>query len=130
MRKIAIMKCYVSWDDYSGDESFVGQHITEFSEVTDEEFAMLRAHLPTMGTAEYRYVIFEQVTDEELIPKTIADYKKVVAKRIAREKAAAEELAALKAEREAKKAARQNKSKKDQLRALAEELGVKIVAEQ
>jgi len=122
--KIAII---TSRDFYSGDydetHSSIIESITEWEEVTDDEYKTLQFAAPRLG-----FTMLEQPTEpKKFIAKTIADYKaiaKAEAERAAADKLAREEAAL---QRKFKKELKDKASKEKMLAKLSAELGVQIV---
>ena len=109
--------------DYDEYHSKIIESITDWEEVTDEEFMSLQSSSYRMG-----FTVLEQPTEiRKFIAKTVADYKKLVKEENAqREKDRLErEAAALK--RKIKKELKDKVSKEKMLEKLSEELGVEIV---
>ncbi len=124
--KIAIIT--VGYKSYDYDEygqvghSRVVESITDWDEVTDEEFKYLRAMESKLG-----YHVIERPSDTpSFISKTVADYKvyvKAEKKRMAAEKEKREKEALA---RKIKKEAKTKVEKEKMLAKLADELGVDI----
>lgn len=122
--KIAIV---TSRDFYQGEygEDYVRvvDSITDWEEVTDDEFKTLTWAAPRLG-----FTIIERPVDtKKFIAKTIAEYKALAD---AEEKKAAEEKEKREAavlERKFKKDLKDKASKEKMLAKLSEELGVEIV---
>jgi len=125
-RKIAIIKGRDYYNDPYGD-SYSGYHkivesITEWEEVSDDEFRSLKA---ASGNLEF-FIIEQPVDTKKFIAKTIADYKALVKaeeERAAEEKRKREEAAL---QRKFKKELKDKASKEKMLAKLAEELGVSL----
>lgn len=124
--KIAIITTRdINIPDYDGYDSTVtiAQSITDWEEVTDDEFKMLQQASWRVG-----FKIIERPIDTpKYIAKTIADYKAIAAAEEAKvaEEKAKREAAAL--ERKFKKELKDKASKEKMLAKLSEELGVEIV---
>ena len=122
--KIAII---TSSDFYSGeyDETRITivESITDWAEVTDDEFKSLQFASQRIG-----FTVLEQPVDvKKFVAKTVADYKaiaKAEAEREAEEKRKREEAALA---RKFKKELKDKASKEKMLAKLSEELGVEIV---
>jgi hypothetical protein len=121
--KIAIITSRDSYGGYDGEDySKIVESITDWDEVTDDEFKTLQFAAPRLN-----FSILERPTDTpKFIAKTIADYKAICK---AEETRAAEEKkkrdnAAL--ERKFKKELKDKASKEKMLAKLAEELGVSL----
>jgi hypothetical protein len=121
--KIAIIKTFEYTPGYGDDgtETIV-QSITEWEEVTDDEFKTLRAASNRLG-----FIVLEQPTEpRKFIAKTVADYKAYVLAeeaRLAEEKQKREEAAL---ERKFKKELKDKESKIRMLKKLQEELGTEV----
>lgn len=122
--KIAIIKgrninCY---DDYGDSYKKIVDSITDWEEVTDEEFKTL-----TFAANRLDYTLLEQpIGVKAFVTKTIADYKAVAA---AEEKKAAAEKAKREQAALDKKWKKELKTKEDKvklLRKLQEELGEEV----
>lgn len=123
--KIAIIKTrefenYSDYDNYSMQK--IVESITDWEEVSDEDFKTLQFALPRIGCT-----MLERPVDEKVfIAKTISDYK-VYAK--AEEARAAEEKKkkeAVALEKKFKKELKDKASKEAMLKKLADELGVEV----
>jgi FKBP-type peptidyl-prolyl cis-trans isomerase len=133
MRKIAIVKYYAAdiadryGDSYSTE--IIHQHITEFTEVTDEEFEQLQLGL-LHKYGQNRYMILEKIEDQSgFIKKTVKEYQKLLAAQQAQRDREAAEYQAKKDAAAAKKRAKQEVNKAKRLKELATELGVEIVGD-
>lgn len=108
-------------DEYDGYDKIIDS-ITDWEEVTDEEFRSLQ-----LASYKFGYSIIEQPTDTKaFINKTVADYKKLAAeeaRRAAEEKKKREDAAL---QRKFKKELKNKESKEKMLTRLAEELGVDL----
>jgi len=114
---------YDSYGDNYGDV-LVANSITEWEEVTDEEYELLLRAEQHHGTFK---VIEQVVNQKEFIAKTVSDYKKLLAAeeaRLADEKRKKEEAAL---QRKFKKELKDKESKQKMLEKLASELGVEVV---
>jgi hypothetical protein len=131
--RVAIIKmCETShYDDGETTIQLVAQHITDFVEVSDEEFAILKKVYSPYSvygnySASYRYYLVEEVKDSAvLIANTIEEYleaaKKEEQKRKQREAKAKKE----KEERDRKKVEKERKKllgSEEKEKALLEEL--------
>lgn len=119
--KIAIITTGThSYDQYGDDYGRIVESITDWDEVSDDDFKCLKAMEGKLG-----YHVIEQPTDvPAFIKKTVADYKvyvKAEEKRLAEEKAKREKAAL---ERKLKKNLKDKASKLEMLKKLQEELGV------
>lgn len=128
--KIAIISIrkvpYVYYDSYGDNygDVLVANSITEWEEVTDEEYELLLRAEQHHGTFK---VIEQVVNQKEFIAKTVSDYKKLLAAeeaRLADEKRKKEEAAL---QRKFKKELKDKESKQKMLEKLASELGVEVV---
>jgi predicted O-linked N-acetylglucosamine transferase (SPINDLY family) len=104
-------------------DALIGQHCTEFEQVTDEQFELIKRAFSSRDG----YVIIEKIPNmKKLIQNTVADY-------VAQEKARQEEYERMEAERlrlkeeRAAKRLAKKEDKRKQLEQLAKELGVKVV---
>jgi 3-methyladenine DNA glycosylase AlkD len=120
MRKIAIITvhdgCFNSYDDYTR----IVQSITDWAEVTDEEFFALQ-------NASYRKqftIIEQQIDQDEFIKRTVAEYLEEVAKEAAKEAERKEKEAAKRRERELKRKAKDAEAEKALLADLLKKHGV------
>jgi hypothetical protein len=118
--KIAIITTgYESYDRYGDDYGLIVQSITDWDEVTDEDFKCLRTMEGILG-----YHVIERPADAAtFIKKTVADYKayvKAEEQRMADEKVKREKAAL---ERKMKKELKDKKSKTELLAKLVAELG-------
>lgn len=121
--KIAIIKdrSVNVYDDYYGETTkLIAESITEWEEVSDEDFKTLQ-----YAAGRYNYHIVEQPTDTNaFIARTISDYKKLAeseAKKMAEEKAKREKSAL---ERKWKKELKTKEDKMKLLKKLQEELAL------
>jgi len=122
--KIAIITTgYQTYDRYGDDYSRIVDSITDWDEVSDEDFKCLRAMEDKLG-----YHVIERPENAEVfIKKTVADYKayaKAEAARLAAEKEKREKAAL---ERKMKKELKDKASKQKLLERLSQELGVEVV---
>lgn len=103
MYKVCIFEMVSHGHDYYGDEqlSIIASSVTEWQEVTQEEFVLLRQHLP----ANYRLVAFPQ-NQKDIVINTV---KKGI--EFARKKKEEEEKAKLEAERKKTERALKKKAK-------------------
>lgn len=121
--KIAIIK-YIEHCPGYGDDGYemITHIITDWAEVTDDEYKTLRAASSTLG-----FAIIEQPTDlPKFVAKTVADYKAwalAEEARLAEEKKKREEAAL---QRKFKKELKDKASKEAMLKKLADELGVEV----
>jgi hypothetical protein len=119
--KIAIIttKDFYSNDDYDDFSIKIISSITDWQEVSDEDFRDLKAASCIMG-----FRVLERPVDiEKFVPKTIEDYKKLVkaeAEKQAKEKKAREDAALA---RKMKKELKDKASKLKMLQKLHQELG-------
>ena len=123
-RKIAII---TSRDTYCGydDEDYqrIIESITDWDEVTDEEFKTLQFAAPRLG-----FSILERPIDApKFIAKTIADYKAICKAEAEREAAEREKREKAALERKFKKELKDKVSKEKMLAKLAADLGVEVV---
>lgn len=119
--KIAIITTLnVEYDDYGDSYTKVIDSITDWEDVSDEEFKVLQFAAPRLG-----FRLIERPTDmKKFVAKTIADYKtiaKAEAERAEEEKKKREEAALA---RKFKKELKDKESKLKMLKKLQEELGV------
>jgi sorbitol-specific phosphotransferase system component IIBC len=119
-RKIAILKTKDVYYNYGDDRETIATSITDWSEVTHEEYVALC----NMG-ARKNFLVLERPIDEPaFIAQTVADYIKMMkdeAEKEAERKKAAEEAALA---RKIKKEAKTKQQKLEMLKKLQEELGV------
>lgn len=135
-RKIAVVRVYGginydSYGDYSSSSNIV-QHVTDWEEVTEDEFNELHRALAHASTGDYRFMLIEQM-DSIFMSKTVADYRKHLKKQ-EEMRALAEAERLLKAEeaklkREKKKLEKLAKDKEN-FKKLASEMGLKVVDEE
>ncbi len=123
MHKIAIITTkdhYVSsgYDDYSDSKQLIDS-ITDWAEVTEEEYNALRAY---QYQGNYR-VLERPVDTPDFILKTVESYKKHVAKLKQDEEAAKKKREEDAAARKIKKQAKDTQSKRAMLEKLKKELG-------
>jgi hypothetical protein len=108
--------------DYDGYNNKVIESITDWEEVTDDEFKTLQFAGPRLG-----FTLLERPADiKTFVAKTIKDYKaiaKAEADRAAEEKRKREEAAL---QRKYKKELKDKASKEKMLTKLAQELGVDL----
>lgn len=120
-RKIAIIKTIDYYGDYDQCDVVI-QSITDWAEVSDEEYKLLYA-----AQNRLYYRILEQPIDtKKFIAKTIADYKFLVAEeqvRAATEKATRDSKAL---ERRMKKELKDKESKLELFQKLQKELGLEV----
>ena len=122
--RIAIIKTLEYYPGYGdeGSETII-QSITDWAEVTDDEFKTLKAASSSMG-----FVVLEQPVDTpKFVAKTVADYKAFVIAEEARKAEAEKKRDELALERKFKKELKDKASKEKMLAKLSEELGVKLV---
>lgn len=123
--KIAVIKTrefenYSDYDNYSMQK--IVESITEWEEVSDEDFKALQFALPRIGCT----IIERPMNEPAFIAKTLADYKafaKAEEAKAAEEKRKREEAAL---ERKFKKELKDKASKEKMLAKLAKELGVEV----
>lgn len=112
-----------SYDSYNEEYIKIIDSITDWENVSDEEFSTLQFASPRLG-----FKLIERPTDiKKFIAKTITDYKaiaKAEEERAAEEKKNREEAAL---QRKFKKDLKDKASKEKMLARLSEELGVDIV---
>jgi len=122
-RKIAIIKTRDYYPGY-GDDGFevIIQSITDWTEVTDDEYKTLNAASATLG-----FKILEQPIDTpKFVAKTVADYKAWALAEEARKVTEAKERAAKALERKFKKELKDKTTKIAMLKKLQEELGNEV----
>ena len=123
--KIAIIKTHEYCPGY-GDNGYemIVQSITEWEEVTDDEFKTLRAASSRLG-----FMVLEQPTEpKKFIAKTVADYKAYVLAEEARMAEEKKKRAEVALERKFKKELKDKDSKLKMLKKLQEELGVETTS--
>jgi len=118
--KIAIIITKYSYADQYGDDDYrIIDSITNWEEVSDQEFKSLKAMENKLG-----YHVIEQPADTSaFVKKTVSDYKAYVQaeeKRLAEEKEKRDKAAL---ERKLKKEMKDTKSKSELLARLVKELG-------
>jgi hypothetical protein len=120
--KIAIITTAELYYNYGDDRNVVVDSITDWTEVSDEEFKMLSVAQNSLG-----FTLLEQPTDvPKFVAKTVADYLQMVEnqkKKDAEEKLRREEAAL---QRKIKKEAKDQKTKLAMLKKLSDELGVPL----
>jgi hypothetical protein len=133
MKKIAIIRVYGhmtydSYNDYSSASSVV-QHVTDWQEITDEEFWELQAALKHASTGDYQYVMIEQM-DSIFSAKTVKDYqahiRSIEERRRKEQEAYALKAAEAKERRELKKLEKMAKDR-EKFKKMAAEMGLKVV---
>ena len=121
--KIAIIK-FSQYTPGYGDDGYemIAHSITDWAEVTDDEYKTLRAASVTLG-----FTIIEQPTDlPKFVAKTVEDYKAwalAEEARLASEKKKRDQAAL---ERKFRKELKDKASKEAMLKKLADELGVEV----
>lgn len=117
--KIAIITTQDVYYNYGDDHETLVKSITDWEEVSDEDFRMLQ-----QASYKFNFFILEQPTDTKaFIAKTISDYKELVkqeAAKAAEEKRKREERAQ---QRKFQKELKDKESKKALLEKLKAELG-------
>lgn len=117
--KIAIITTQDVYHNYGDDHETLVKSITDWEEVSDEDFRMLQ-----QASYKLNFFILEQPTDTKaFIAKTISDYKELVKKEAAKaaeEKRKREERAQ---QRKFQKELKDKESKKALLEKLKAELG-------
>lgn len=121
MHKIAIIKVADIWnqDEYDGYSTKVAESITDWEDVSHEDFLLLKA-------AEYKfeYKVIERITDlPTFIPKTIADYKAILLKEQQEREAAEKKRKDAALAKKIKKEAKDKEGKLALFKKLKEELG-------
>lgn len=121
--KIAIVKFIEHCPGY-GDDGYemIAHSITDWAEVTDDEYKTLRAASSTLG-----FTIIEQPTDlPKFVAKTVEDYKAWALAEAAREAADKKKREQAALERKFKKELKDKASKEAMLKKLAQDLGVNL----
>jgi hypothetical protein len=118
--KIAIIKTFDYYPGYGDDgHEVIIQSITDWEEVTDDEFKTLEAASRTLG-----FKMLEQPTDlPKFVAKTVKDYKAWALAEEARRAKEAKDRADKALERKFKKELKDKDSKLKMLKKLQEELG-------
>lgn len=122
-RKIAIIKTFEYCPGY-GDDGYetIVQSITDWAEVSDEDFKTLHAASTVLG-----FKLIEQPTDlPKFVLKTVADYKAWALAEEARQAEEKKKREKTALERKFKKELKDKASKEAMLRKLAEDLGVDL----
>ncbi len=131
MRKVAVIRVhgyYRGGNDYdSYDRESLIQSVTEFQEITDEEFVMLQCELPLLNKGDTSYMLIEQ-TPDTFIGKTVEAYVKRLEKEKKQRDREEMDRLARKAAAAAKKREKSEANKRKQMEKLAEELGAKIIS--
>jgi hypothetical protein len=120
--KIAIITSRDVYFNYGDDTSRIVETITDWEEVTDEDFKTLSYASGRLGFA----IVEQPVNTKDFIAKTIADYKaiaKAEVKKAAAEKAKRDQAAL---ERKFKKELKTKESKIAMLKQLQAELGDEV----
>ena len=122
--KIAIITSRYVYNGYDGEDyQKIIESITDWDEVTDEEFKTLQFAAPRLG-----FSILERPIDApKFIAKTIADYKAICKAEAEREAAEREKSEKAALERKFKKELKDKASKEKMLAKLAADLGVEVV---
>ncbi len=124
MHKIAIITTgYENYDQYGDSYGIIVNSITDWAEVSDEEFKCLKAMETQLGY----HVIERPLNMDDFVKKTVADYLVYVQaeeKRRAEEKARREQAAL---NRKLKKDLKDKENKKELLKKLIDEVGLETV---
>lgn len=121
--KIAIVK-YIDHCPGYGDDGYelIAHSITDWAEVTDDEYKTLLAASGTLG-----FRLIEQPTDvPKFVAKTVADYKAWALAEEARQAAEKKKRDEAALQRKFKKELKDKASKEAMLKKLAGELGVEV----
>lgn len=101
-KKVAIVKVgYNDKFDYDDGISVSSELITNWTEITEEEFNILERYIRSLSSDKYRYRLIEQLPEEEVF-NTVQQF-------VEKAKEKEKQEAALKAERETKKLERERK---------------------
>ncbi len=123
-RKIAIITTKDVYSNYGDDCNTIINNITEWTEVSEADFALLQKAAYKMPYGQ-QFVILEQPIDTKaFVAKTIADYIKLSKEEEAREEAAKKKRAADALARKHKKELKDRESKLALLKQLQEEFAL------
>lgn len=122
-RYIALVSGLDGYEDSFGYKEFIGQHITDWSEVSDEDFNFLVKNLWRLNPCKRYFIIERHDKTEEFIAKTIVELTNQLKK-----EAEADRLAAIKYEQEkVKRKEKSDQRKKENLLKLLAEQGFKVI---